>query len=1757
MSHRGAGFPIAYGPKPPQAVRKAVAKAEAQEAADSRRKAHSEQQQPNRQPVPEPANPPSSSKGSGKVDAARPTPPKVPADHFDSKLDPEAANVSNEAWLELLNGMVEQYANLLPLEALNKCEAYKGWGVRYTLEEMGSLIKCVHAFTAQALSLGELHWPMANRVLQMLEERKYFVDIVSPPQRKLYGYLLLDSTGPTGAEGHGGRGNFLNDSWAPAKPLWEQAVEDTVIWQKDGAKVWEMLEELRDIINRDFQGNPQNFRGYVHLVSSFNGMSYGNSKCGKRWGQGSKWLETLNELFALVRQMPPGSFSWDGPGSAALWYMEGFDVNADQLMELFRRNDHIIANPSWKQGDPNKDYWINGPHYGQPENVLCWRNAHRYSQMPLCTDAEAFAKNKGDYHFKRISSNMRIIGETYSANLCLARALSLLLDASRVVDNVVLGRPDFINPFGDFPSGFCCTLTPFRGASPRAASVVDSWTGDSVREDIVHIEQPKPAHTTAEILAEEAKDLAIDTAQALAEGQIKHFCGPYWTFETEGIIEAPDLLLDNEWKTAKFPFRPIAGDAFRTREHPLVDEPHAARPIFYSLAEDGTYAEAGKLEYNTVYEIEQVAIHGSDAGYALAAAFRFPGATPLSWVHLTLKGVPLCSLEPRRIPLQPTSVESSAPQGHQDPSLPEPDLAEPDPSVVASEAQSNYVEVHDSTFVRETVSSEELRNILKLLDTASSKESSDLDAARPRSRSSSPSAVSHVSLDEQELLDAADQAEPGEEDKESLESGQDKESVAKDSDAEEASEAQEVLDASLKRKSRQHSAAVLQLASAPPDKADITFKIAYKVTYGFNIADFPLPNPVIDMFGDLASQDLVAVVMPAHSIEGYAFYSKNASGILRHLAPKVEGLLVRDSKVRGICDLRHYIQFYVNQLIRHAPNVRGETNLDSKRLLAARLLKLDAVNILELMKGASSRVRFFLWWEKCTFANLNTLAQAPAWTPAWIDAMRSFPPLGISAITGHSFQAEDPLAAPLTMVFCDKLGITEIYHYTHASNVPNICRDDAEGGLHPGGHMENRAQVHFVTVKVSPNNREERDHVYPEQWPGQTEQGDPDIIHPYKIPGHLMACVVLDPRYCVMEGLRPSIHPGYQGTMAPYRKVPVQAIKRVEHRGTGRILHPGFLAQARNRVPLPPPPPAIKPAPGARLYVRLPPPSRSQEPTVWQYCTDPNCQARLPANTDTCYVCGRNFESNEIVQDVNAARLAILNGPLIDDRSRTDWRVWDTHKIGKLVTHWKAARQGKANHLGVLMCWYSPLQRMHYDLLYQQRLLEANPGFTFAEMEIWEDFILWHLQHTEKKRMDRYIKQFLCPHHEGFKGKGKGIQYGRLYTQGFPWAPEPWQVLAKRRSRPELQGKGAPQGPEAKGKGQGATPSQSFTAQAPPTAAQAMPPPPPPPSKASGSLASLVQTPGECDFAAFFDLQDRMREEEKNLKELAKLAAELGSASSGSGIVRDDQGRDVADAGPPRERKVKAAPKSLKQNKIARLDPEVRPASTFESQDTEVQQGEISSKPSYRSDDPSEWLASASQDQSLEQAETPASLTPRTRTRSPVGHEVQAARPRSPENLPSTFLAQPPVPPPQSPDEDHEDMLLKTIRQMRAEAEEGSVDAQMFDREIALREGRSSTDSPPQGQDQELTAPWRELRSTPGAGSRAPLPSKGTDKGKGKSKGKTKDQGVKGKDSNRDPTWWSSSWWDTDWYAGSWNDSRRQYSYSTSYGPSGRERWHF
>ena len=152
----------------------------------------------------------------------------------------------------------------------------------------------------------------------------------------------------------------------------------------------------------------------------------------------------------------------------------------------------------------------------------------------------------------------------------------------------------------------------------------------------------------------------------------------------------------------------------------------------------------------------------------------------------------------------------------------------------------------------------------------------------------------------------------------------------------------------------------------------------------------------------------------------------------------------------------------------------------------------------------------------------------------------------------------------------------------------------------------------------------------------------------------------------------------------------------------------------------------------------------------------------------------------------------------------------------------------------------------------------------------------------------------------------------------------------------------------------------------------------------------------------------------------------------------------------------------------------------------------------------------------------------RTRSRSPVRTAVPVARPESP----SEPQGPPPVPlPPMPDDDDHEEFTTQELRDMRADMEEGSMDAIMTEQEIAFRESRPV---PPQGSSPTASPRWREVTNITSHeqdhGTSAPQGSSVQSKGayKGESKGKGKSYQNKGKGS-----WWSSSWWSN--YG--WNDS--------------------
>ena len=267
---------IFYGPKGSQSLRKAVVKAEAQEAAaarasadeDPRRKASSSENRWQRQPVPEPANPPRSvgASSSQETGAARPEAPKIPFEGLNFK--PDAAEASRQGWLDLLNLALEMFERILPAQALETCSSYPGQGVKFEIDELDKLLDCIHDLTAQALRLGELHWPLANRVLELLKQRKFFPTMVTLPRRKPICYTESDSTPATGTDYpeaklvlsetpiKSGRGEFERDSWVPQKYVWEEVYSNTVVCQMDGAKPWEILERIKAIISKH-GGSPE------------------------------------------------------------------------------------------------------------------------------------------------------------------------------------------------------------------------------------------------------------------------------------------------------------------------------------------------------------------------------------------------------------------------------------------------------------------------------------------------------------------------------------------------------------------------------------------------------------------------------------------------------------------------------------------------------------------------------------------------------------------------------------------------------------------------------------------------------------------------------------------------------------------------------------------------------------------------------------------------------------------------------------------------------------------------------------------------------------------------------------------------------------------------------------------------------------------------------------------------------------------------------------------------------------------------------------------------------------------------------------------------------------------------------------------------------------------------------------------------------------------------------------------------------------
>jgi hypothetical protein len=206
--------------------------------------------------------------------------------------------------------------------------------------------------------------------------------------------------------------------------------------------------------------------------------------------------------------------------------------------------------------------------------------------------------------------------------------------------------------------------------------------------------------------------------------------------------------------------------------------------------------------------------------------------------------------------------------------------------------------------------------------------------------------------------------------------------------------------------------------------------------------------------------------------------------------------------------------------------------------LSHRFENFDVVKCLYLLVACSNRPRFILWISQ---ANAHALANFEPWSKDWMNELQHHPPFGISAITGQDFEAYNPLAVVLHESMVPG---GECLHYTSTENIQYICTQ--RSGLLPGGIQGKRKQMHFCLC--NPDHFDLKTYVYP------SALSSDDIVHPYAIPPWLTAGIHIDIKSCREIGLTPVVHPGYSGTFAPKRVVPLEAINSVVDHLTGRII---------------------------------------------------------------------------------------------------------------------------------------------------------------------------------------------------------------------------------------------------------------------------------------------------------------------------------------------------------------------------------------------------------------------------------------------------------------------------------------------------------------------------------------------------------------------------------------------------------------------------
>ena len=113
----------------------------------------------------------------------------------------------------------------------------------------------------------------------------------------------------------------------------------------------------------------------------------------------------------------------------------------------------------------------------------------------------------------------------------------------------------------------------------------------------------------------------------------------------------------------------------------------------------------------------------------------------------------------------------------------------------------------------------------------------------------------------------------------------------------------------------------------------------------------------------------------------------------------------------------------------------------------------------------------------------------------------------------------------------------------------------------------------------------------------------------------------------------------------------------------------------------------------------------------------------------------------------------------------------------KIRGMFRKTRRGAPDHRGHRRTWYCLTERLEFDLLFQQNMIDCYPGMTFAEMQHWDR---WAVEHCKNPWAPRYRG----------KGAGKCQLCGPVPEEGpidplfsdlpqakavVPKAPQQWQ----------------------------------------------------------------------------------------------------------------------------------------------------------------------------------------------------------------------------------------------------------------------------------------------------------------------------------------------------------------------------------------------